>query len=261
MKNLTHFRKLEPQPRLSVVGAGPGDPELITLKAIKAIVSAQAVLYDALIDISLLEHCSASCEKIFVGKKPGESHSQSTINELIVEKAYALGHVVRLKGGDPFVFGRGQEEIEYAKAFGLLTNYIPGISSSYAAAGSADIPLTVRGVNESFWVMTGTKTDGSLTEDLKLGLQSTATLVILMGMSKLGEIAHLCQTYGKGDISAAIIQNGTMANQRIGISTAADLENMAKKEELCNPAIIVIGEVVSHAKPELWKKILKKALS
>ena len=111
MKNLTHFRKLEPQPRLSVVGAGPGDPELITLKAIKAIASAQAVLYDALIDISLLEHCSAHCEKIFVGKKPGESHSQSAINALIVEKAYALGHVVRLKGGDPFVFGRGQEEI------------------------------------------------------------------------------------------------------------------------------------------------------
>jgi uroporphyrin-III C-methyltransferase len=261
MKNLTHFRKLEPQPRLSVVGAGPGDPELITLKAIKAIASAQAVLYDALVDTSLLEHCSAACEKIFVGKKPGDSHSQTAINALIVEKAYALGHVVRLKGGDPFVFGRGQEEIEYAKAFGLLTNYIPGISSSYAAAGSADIPLTVRGVNESFWVMTGTKTDGSLTEDLKLGLQSTATLVILMGMNKLGEIAQLCQTYGKGEISAAIIQNGTMANQRMGISTAAELENMAKKEDLRNPAIIVIGEVVSHAKPELWKKILKQALS
>jgi len=261
MKNLTHFRKLEPQPKLSVVGAGPGDPELITLKAIKAIASAQAVLYDALVDISLLEHCSAHCEKIYVGKKPGESHSQAKINELIVEKAYALGHVVRLKGGDPFVFGRGQEEIEYARAFGLLTNYIPGISSSYAAAGSADIPLTVRGVNESFWVMTGTKTDGSLTEDLKLGLQTTATLVILMGMNKLGEIAQLCLTYGKGDISAAIIQNGTMANQRIGISTAAELENMAKKEDLRNPAIIVIGEVVSHAKPDLWKKILKQALS
>jgi len=173
-----------------------------------------------------------------------------------VEKAYALGHVVRLKGGDPFVFGRGQEEIEYAKSYGLLTGYIPGISSSYAAAGAADIPLTVRGVNESFWVMTGTKSDGSLSEDLKLGLQSSATLVILMGMNKLGEIAALCQSYGKGEISAAIIQNGTMANQRIGISTAAELENLAKKEDLRNPAIIVIGEVVRHAKPELWEKIV-----
>ena len=261
MKNLSHFRKLEPQPRLTVVGAGPGDPELITLKAIKSIASAQAVLYDALVDIGLLAHCSPVCEQIFVGKKPGESHSQAAINELIVEKAYALGHVVRLKGGDPFVFGRGQEEIEFAKSYGLLTGYIPGISSSYAAPGAADIPLTVRGVNESFWVMTGTKSDGSLSEDLKLGLQSTATLVILMGMNKLGEIASLCQTYGKGDISAAIIQNGTMANQRIGISTAAELENLAKKEDLRNPAIIVIGEVVRHAKPEMWEKILKNSLN
>jgi uroporphyrin-III C-methyltransferase len=261
MKNLSHFRKLEPQPRLTVVGAGPGDPELITLKAIKSIASAQAVLYDALVDISLLAHCSETCEQIYVGKKPGESHSQTAINELIVEKAYALGHVVRLKGGDPFVFGRGQEEIEFAKSYGLLTGYIPGISSSYAAPGAADIPLTVRGVNESFWVMTGTKSDGSLSEDLKLGLQSTATLVILMGMNKLGEIASLCQTYGKGDISAAIIQNGTLANQRVGISTAAELENLAKKEDLRNPAIIVIGEVVRHAKPELWEKILKNSLN
>jgi uroporphyrin-III C-methyltransferase len=261
MKNLSHFRKLEPQPRLTVVGAGPGDPELITLKAIKAIASAQAVLYDALVDKSLLEHCSETCEQIYVGKKPGESHSQAAINELIVEKAYALGHVVRLKGGDPFVFGRGQEEIEYARSFGLLTGYVPGISSSYAAAGAADIPLTVRGVNESFWVMTGTKSDGSLSEDLKLGLQSSATLVILMGMNKLGEIATLCQEFGKGEISAAIIQNGTMANQRIGISTAAELENLAKKEDLRNPAIIVIGEVVRLAKPELWEKIVKKANS
>lgn len=256
MKNLSHFRKLEPQPRLSVVGAGPGDPELITLKAIKAIASAHVVLFDALIDKQLLEHCSDKCEKIYVGKKAGQSHSQAKINELIVEKAYALGHVVRLKGGDPFVFGRGQEEIEYARSFGLSTAYIPGISSSYAAIGSADIPLTIRGVNESFWVMTGTKTDGSLTEDLKLGLQSTATIIILMGMNKLGEIAQLCKSYGKGDISAAIIQNGTMANQRVGISIAAELENMAKKEELHNPAIIVIGEVVRHAKPEWWKKII-----
>jgi len=257
MNNLSHFRKLEPHPKLTVVGAGPGDPELITLKAIKAIASAQAVLYDALVDKTLLQHCAPACEQIYVGKRAGESHSQEAINTLIVEKAYALGHVVRLKGGDPFVFGRGQEEIEFARGFGLLTDYVPGISSSYAAPGSADIPLTIRGVNESFWVMTGTKSDGSLTADLALGLQSSATLVILMGMNKLKEISDVCQSMGKGDISAAIIQNGTMKNQRIGISAAADLASMASKEGLSNPAIIVIGEVVRHAKPELWKQISK----
>jgi uroporphyrin-III C-methyltransferase len=257
MKSLSHFRKLEPHPKLTVVGAGPGDPELITLKAIKAIASAQAVLYDALVDKTLLAHCAPSCEQIFVGKRAGSSHSQDAINTLIVEKAYALGHVVRLKGGDPFVFGRGQEEIEFARGFGLLTDYVPGISSSYAAPGSADIPLTIRGVNESFWVMTGTKSDGSLTADLALGLQSSATLVILMGMNKLQEISDVCQNMGKGDISAAIIQNGTMKNQRIGISATADLASMASKEGLSKPAIIVIGEVVRHAKPELWKQISK----
>ena len=255
MKNLHQFRTLEPQPRLSVVGAGPGDPELITLKAIKCIASAQVILYDALVDTELLNHAKEGAEKIFVGKIAGQSHSQDAINYLIVEKAYELGHVVRLKGGDPFVFGRGQEEIEYAHRYGLVTEYIPGISSSYAAAGAAGIPLTIRGVNESFWVMTGTKSDGSLPEDLKLGLQSSATLVILMGMHRIGEIAALCKAYGKGEISAAIIQNGTMKNQKIGISTAEELENLAKKEDLRNSSVIVIGEVVKHAKPALWKKI------
>ena len=105
--------------------------------------------------------------------------------------------------------------------------------------------------------MTGTKSDGSLTADLALGLQSTATLVILMGMNKLEEIAQLCARFGKGDVSAAIIQNGTMKNQRIGISSASELASMASKEGLSNPAIIVIGEVVRHAKPELWKQITK----
>jgi uroporphyrin-III C-methyltransferase len=257
MKHLSHFRKLEPHPKLTVVGAGPGDPELITLKAIKAIASAQVVLFDALVDQSLLEHCSPTAEQIYVGKRAGSSHSQDAINTLIVEKAYALGHVVRLKGGDPFVFGRGQEEIEYARSFGLLTDYVPGISSSYAAPGAAEIPLTIRGVNESFWVMTGTKSDGSLTADLALGLQSTATIVILMGMNKLEEISQLCARFGKGDVSAAIIQNGTMKNQRIGISSASELASMAAKEGLSNPAIIVIGEVVRHAKPELWQQITK----
>lgn len=259
MDHLAHFKTLEPQPRLTVVGAGPGDPELITLKAVKAIAQAQAVLYDALIDISLLEHCSPTCEKIYVGKKPGESHSQNWINKKIIEKAYALGHVVRLKGGDPFVFGRGQEEIEYAKSFGLITAYIPGISSSYAAPGAAGIPLTIRGINESFWVMTGTKTDGTLTEDLKLALQSTATIVILMGMHRLAEIASICKQFGKGDISSAIIQHGTFKNQRVGICLAEDLESMAQKEQLENPAVIVIGEVVKYAKKEIWTEIAKIA--
>jgi uroporphyrin-III C-methyltransferase len=255
IENLSRFKGLEPQPRLTVVGAGPGDPELITLKAINALKAAHVILYDALVDKSLLEHCKDTAEKIFVGKRAGESHSQDLINHLIVEKAYALGHVVRLKGGDPFVFGRGQEEIEFAQQYGIITAYVPGISSSYAAAGSAEIPLTMRGINESFWVMTGTKSDGSLTNDLKLALQSTATIVILMGMHRLSEIAQICKEYQKGDISAAIIQNGTLPNQKIGVGLASELDKIAQKNELSNPAVIVIGEVVRKAKPALWEQI------
>ena len=117
---------------LTVVGAGPGDPDLITIKAIKVLQTADVVLYDALINEALLEHASKA-EKIFVGKRRGcYAYQQKQINELIVSMAQRHGHVVRLKGGDPFIFGRGAEEIEYAQRFGLKTNMVPGISSSMA---------------------------------------------------------------------------------------------------------------------------------
>ena len=250
MNNLEHFNTLDPRPKLTVVGAGPGDPELITVKAIKALKSADVVLHDALIADELLDYCKIDCEKIYVGKRPGESHSQDAINFMIVEKAYMYGHVVRLKGGDPFIFGRGMEEIEYAKNFGLETAYIPGISSSVAAAGYAGIPLTTRGVSESFWVITGTKTDGSLSEDLFGALQTTATIVILMGMNKLSQISEICKSLGKGNLPAAIIQNGTTENQKVGVGIVKDLKMIAEENGLSNPAVIVLGEVVKYASLE-----------
>lgn len=247
MKNLEQFHTLDPRPKLTVVGAGPGDPDLITVKAIKALKSADVVLYDALIADELLEYCKPDTEKIYVGKRPGESHSQDAINFMIVEKAYMYGHVVRLKGGDPFIFGRGMEEIEYAKNFGLETAYIPGISSSIAAAGYAGIPLTTRGVSESFWVITGTKTDGSLSQDLEMALQTSATIVVLMGMSKLAQIAEICENVGKGNLPVAIIQNGTTHKQKVGVGIAKNLKIIAEENNLTNPAVIVLGEVVKYA--------------
>ena len=247
MNHLEHFHTLDPRPKLTVVGAGPGDPDLITVKAIKALKSADVVLYDALIADELLEYCKLGTEKIYVGKRPGESHSQDAINFLIVEKAYMYGHVVRLKGGDPFIFGRGMEEIDYAKNFGLETAYIPGISSSVAAAGYAGIPLTTRGISESFWVITGTKTDGSLSQDLAMALQTTATIVVLMGMSKLEQIAEICASVGKENLPVAIIQNGTTDKQKVGIGLAKNLQAIAQENNLSNPAVIVLGEVVKYA--------------
>lgn len=239
-------KKTKPVPKLTVVGAGPGDPELITLKAVRVLGEADVVLYDALIDPSLLGHCRPEAERIYVGKRPGESHSQDTINELIVEKAWAAGHVVRLKGGDPFVFGRGQEEIEYARRYGVETAYVPGISSALAVPGGAGIPMTARGVSESFWVITGTKTDGSLSKDLCLALCSSATVVVLMGMNKLAEIADICRRMEKADLPAAILQSGTTADERIAIGTARELPRLALEHKLANPAVIVLGEVVRY---------------
>jgi uroporphyrin-III C-methyltransferase len=247
-------------PKLTLVGAGPGDPDLITLKAIKALKCADVVLYDALANDELLEYCQPHCEKIYVGKRSCKtSISQSSINVLIVEKALSSEHVVRLKGGDPFVFGRGMEEIEYAQSYGIETEYIPGISSAVGIAGLLNIPLTARGVSESFWVITGTKSDHSLSEDIFIALHTSATVVVLMGMNKLEQIAAAYTSAGKGNLPVAIIQEGSTPHQQIAIGTAQDLPSLANKYQLSNPAIIVLGEVVKFANTKApSQKLLSK---
>lgn len=234
-------------PILTVVGAGPGDVDLITLKAIKAIKSANVVLYDALINDALLEYASKDAELIFVGKRKGcYAFQQEQINELIVSKAKEKGHVVRLKGGDPFIFGRGAEEIDYVRQFGLETFVVPGISSSMAVPAYQGIPLTKRGASESFWVITGTTKKHQLSNDVVLAAKSTATVVILMGMSKLSEIVSIFSEENKQDVAIAIIQNGTRDNEKVGIGTIASIESIVEEKQLANPAIIVIGDVVKE---------------
>ncbi|WP_203257668.1 uroporphyrinogen-III C-methyltransferase [Hyunsoonleella ulvae] len=234
-------------PKLTVVGAGPGDEDLITLKAIKAIESANVILYDALINESLLKYASKDAELIFVGKRRGcYAFQQEQINELIVSKANEKGHVVRLKGGDPFIFGRGAEEIDYVRQFGLETFMVPGISSSVAVPAYQGIPLTKRGASESFWVITGTTKQHKLSEDVALAAKSTATVVILMGMGKLGEIVKIFSKEGKGDTAIGIIQNGTRDNENVGIGTIDTIENIVEEKQLANPAIIIIGDVVKE---------------
>lgn len=235
---------LSKQPKLSLVGAGPGDPELITLKAVNTLRSADVVLYDHLANPELLDYCHPLCEKVFVGKKGHcKSISQDSINFLIVDKAYEKGHVVRLKGGDPFIFGRGSEEINFARKRGLTTCYVPGISS-INAIGHNDIPLTERGISDGFWVITAHKSDGGLSKDIHLAAQSNATVVILMGMSKLKEIVSIFSQNGKGSTSAAIIQNASRPDVRKILGSVASLEELVKEHSLSNPAVIVIGEVV-----------------
>jgi len=234
-------------PKLTVVGAGPGDEDLITLKAIKAIESANVILYDALINESLLKYASEDAELIFVGKRRGcYAFQQEQINDLIVSKAKEKGHVVRLKGGDPFIFGRGAEEIDYVQQFGLQTFMVPGISSSMAVPAYQGIPLTKRGASESFWVITGTTKKHQLSGDVALAAKSTATVVILMGMSKLSEIVAIFSKENKQDTAIAVIQNGTRANENVGIGTINTIEKIVEAQQLANPAIIIIGDVVKE---------------
>lgn len=234
-------------PKLTVVGAGPGDKDLITLKAIKAIQDADVILYDALINDDLLDYVSSSAELIFVGKRKGcYRYQQEQINELIVSRAKSHGHVVRLKGGDPFIFGRGAEEMDYARAHGLETAMVPGISSALAVPAYQGIPLTKRGASESFWVITGTTKSHKISEDVALSAKSTATVVILMGMGKLSKIVSIFTAEGKADIPVAIIQNGTTPQENVGIGTISTIEGIVAEKNLGAPAIIVIGEVVAQ---------------
>jgi len=234
-------------PKLTVVGAGPGDEDLITLKAIKAIESASVILYDALINESLLKYAPDDTERVFVGKRKGcYAFQQEQINELIVTKAKEKGHVVRLKGGDPFIFGRGAEEIDYVRKFGIETYVVPGVSSALAVPAYQGIPLTKRGSSESFWVVTATTKDHALSTDVVLAAKSTATIVILMGMHKLSEIVRVFYAENKRNTPVAIIQNGTRDDENVGFGTIRNIQQVVKEKQLAAPAIIIIGDVVKH---------------
>ena len=234
-------------PKLTLVGAGPGDPDLLTIKGQKVIEDADVILYDALINKELLKYAKKEAELIYVGKRKGMyTYSQEEINNLIVTKAYERGHVVRLKGGDSFIFGRGAEEVNYARSFAVTASIVPGISSSISVPSNIGISLTHRGVSQSLWILTGTTSNRSLSPDIKLAVKSNATVVILMGMSKLHEIIQLYKKELRGQEAIAIIQNGTTKKEKIGIGNISNIEEIANKKDLGAPAIIVIGEVVKH---------------
>ena len=246
-------------PKLTVIGAGPGDVDLITVKAIKVLKTANVVLYDALVNEELLDFANPDAELVFVGKRRGcYRYQQEQINELIVTYAKSHGHVVRLKGGDSFIFGRGAEEMEYAAGFGLETAVVPGISSSMAVPAMQNIPVTKRGSSESFWVITGTTKEHKISSDVALAAKSNATVVILMGMGKLDQIVALFKKERKHDLPVAIIQEGTTTHEKIGIGTVETIENIVAKQELSNPAIIVLGEVVKHRQQLININLLKK---
>jgi uroporphyrin-III C-methyltransferase len=243
--------------KITLVGAGPGDADLITVKAIKALKTADVVLYDALVNEELLEYSPKGAVKVFVGKRSGDhTYSQDAVNKLMVDYAINFGHVVRLKGGDPFVFGRGFEELEFAASFNIPATVIPGISSSIAVAELQNIPVTHRGLSESFWVVTGTISNGKISPDLYDAARSKATVVVLMGINKLAEITEMFKNEGKNKLPVAVIQSGTTVNEQVIIATVDTIVEAAKENKIGSPAIIVLGEVVSlHPKYKLIQNI------
>jgi uroporphyrin-III C-methyltransferase len=234
-------------PKITLVGAGPGDIELITLKGINALKTANVVLFDALVNKELLDFAPKDAVKIYVGKRNhNHAYTQEQINTLIVDMAYTYGHVVRLKGGDSFVFGRGQEELNYANAFNIETSVVPGISSSISVPALAGIPVTHRGVSESFWVITGTTKDNQLSQDVLLAAKTNATVVILMGLGKLKEIADIFAKEGKANTAIALIQDGSLPTQKVAVGTINTIIGIAEENQIKAPAVIVIGEVVEQ---------------
>ncbi len=239
------MEKNNKKPEISIVGAGPGDPELLTLKAARKLASADVVLYDALANHEILSMTKPSCIQVYVGKRASNhKYPQEEINKMMVDYARKFGHVVRLKGGDPFVFGRGHEEWEYCKSCGIHAEVIPGISSCLALPELQYVPVTKRNISQSFWVMTATDKDNKFNPDIFLSAQSSATVVILMGLGKLSLIVATYKSMGLKDRPVMIIQNGSLPTEKVVVSTISEIEKDVNEAGLSTPAIIVIGDVV-----------------
>jgi uroporphyrin-III C-methyltransferase len=231
--------------KVYIVGAGPGDPRLITARGIECLNMANVVVYDRLIDPELLDESPIQAERIYVGKESGHhSWPQDQINELLLKHALEEKIVVRLKGGDPFIFGRGGEEAAFLNARGIPFEIVPGVSSAVAAPDMAGIPLTHRGISNSFAVATGHPVaPGSEVDFLSL-YKAAGTLVILMGVGRRCEIAQ-CLMDGQVDPATpvAIIEQGSRTEQRVTITTLKDIR--VEGHDIKAPAVIVIGNVVT----------------
>lgn len=252
----SHFPPVPNSGKVILVGAGPGDPGLLTVRAAEALAAADVVVHDALVNPAVLARAREDAEKIYAGKRAGDhAIPQENLNELLVERARAGRLVVRLKGGDPFVFGRGGEEAEALAAAGIPFEIVPGVTSAIAAPAFAGIPLTHRDWASTVQFITGHEDPAKATPAVDwahLG-HTTGTQVILMGAERLGAIAAALTAGGRpGTTPVAVIQNGTLGSQRTVTGT---LENIAGKVTAAGmgaPAVIVVGEVVALRERLAW---------
>ncbi len=241
--------------KVYIIGAGPGDPGLITIKAVECLRLADVVIYDNLVNEDLLKYAKATARFIYAGKKGGDhTLSQDKINELLAREALAGNTVARLKGGDPFIFGRGGEEAEVLVGEGVPFEVIPGVTSAIAVPAYAGIPLTHRGLTSTVAFITGHEDPTKEQSDIDWqALVGIGTLVFLMGVKNLGQIAGALISRGKPpDTPAALIRRGTTPHQQILAGTLATIVDLARTNEFKPPAILVVGPVVDLRETLRW---------
>lgn len=242
--------------KVYLVGAGPGDIGLLTLRGKECLAEAEVIVYDRLVNPELLHFARENCEKIYVGKVPGRhALSQEEINALLIKLAKKGKKVVRLKGGDPFVFGRGGEEALALKEAGIVFEVVPGVTSAIAVPAYAGIPVTHRGLASTVAIITGNEDPDKNESHInwKELARSADTLVFLMGMANLSHIVAQLLLHGRSpDTPVALIRWGTRAEQETLVGTLLNIEAKAQRASFCNPAIIVVGEVVTLREKLSW---------
>ena len=239
-----------------LVGAGPGDPDLLTLRALALLKRADVALYDNLISQEILDLLPANAERIYVGKRRADhAMRQEAINELLVEHALAGKRVLRLKGGDPFIFGRGGEEIDTLSAHGIRFEVVPGITAALGAAAYAGIPLTHRDHAHACVFVTGNLKDGTVDLDWEALARPRQTIVVYMGLLSLPVICRELVAHGlPRDTGAAVVQHGTTPTQRVVTGTLATLPARVAKAKLQAPTLIIVGNVVRLREKFDWFK-------
>jgi len=247
-----------------IVGAGPGDPDLLTFRALRLMQQADIVLHDELVGPEILNYVRRDAERVYVGKiKASHSKSQDEINALLVEHARAGKRVLRLKGGDPFVFGRGGEELEYVRRHGIEAVVVPGITAALGCAASAGIPLTHRDHASSVTFLTGHTRDGELATDWRVLARPDQTLVVYMGLSAAAKLAAKLLVAGLDRATpVAIVERGTRPDQKVSTGILSDLKALAERHQGGGPALLIIGKVAALAKSDSpqFTALLKEAV-